>query len=359
MTDLGLAVQIFMREGQTKELRILTTEGIQSGFYDNRLELGQTAKYMGQEPEDIGIKAVYWTLNPVNSGTLKYINNELNPHPRFASSARNILWREWMMLDIDAKRASGTNATTAEKAEARKMLDNVVAFLKSIGWPAPFLVDSGNGFHAIYRVSLPPTDNDTIHNVLKVLAWRFDTPGAEVDQSVFDAPRICKVPGTWVRKGLHSEERPHRMSKFISIPEKIEIISTIQLMGIKKYAPPMAPAAPNPAAHISKKKLREMFELYADEITVTAEMKKSDATYYILEECPFNNGAHRDQEKDKKTAIIVSRTGVSFKCFSSDCADFGFGDFLDLMEERTGVRFDPEDDEKLAERWGGIECLSD
>ena len=359
MTDLGKAVQLFFREGQVKELRIMTTEGVQSGFYDDRMLLGLMAKSMGQEPEDIGIKGVYWTLNPINRATLKFVDNQLNPHPRFATCGHNILQRDWLLIDVDAVRESGTNATDAEKLEGRKVLDNVVTFLRSIGWAEPVIVDSGNGFHALYRINVAATDTNAVRNVLRVLAWKFDTPGAKVDQSVYDPNRICKVPGTWVRKGPHSDEQPHRMSGFISTPEKIGTVSIIQLMEIRRHAPPMPPPTQSPAAQISKKRLKEMFEAYADEITVVSEKKKSGATYYILEECPFNEGAHRDQEKDKKTAIIVSRTGVSFKCFSSDCADFGFGDFLDLMEERTGVRFDPEDDEELAERWGGIECLSD
>jgi hypothetical protein len=360
MTDLGLAVQLFFREGQVKELRIMTTEGVQSGFYDNRMLLGLMAKGMGQElgPDD-GVKAVYWTLNPINRSTLKYVDNELNPRPRFATRGTNILQREWLLIDVDAERESGTNATDAEKLEGWKVLSNVVAFLRSIGWAEPVIVDSGNGYHALYKINVAAADNDTVRNVLKVLAWRYDTAGAKVDQGVFDAPRICKVPGTWVRKGPHSAERPHRMSRFISIPEKIGTVSIVQLVDIRRYAPPVPPPAPTPAAHISKKRLKEMFETYKDEITVFAVRKKGAATHYSLEECPFNEGAHRDQKSSHKTDIIIRPTGATFKCQSDDCADYNFGDFLDLMEERTGIRFDPEDDEELAERWGGIESVAE
>lgn len=358
MTDLGQAVQLFFREGQVKELRIMTTEGVQSGFYDNRLQLGRMAKYMGQEPEDIGIKAIYWTLNPINRASLKYVDNELNPHPKFATCGHNILHRDWLLIDVDAVREAGTNATDAEKQESRKVLDNVVTFLRSIGWAEPVIVDSGNGYHALYNIKVAAKDSDTVRNILRVLAWKFDTTGAKVDQSVYDPNRICKVPGTWVRKGPHSEERPHRMSGFISIPEKIGAVSMIQLTDIRRHAPPMPAAAPSPAAQISEKRFKEMFKTYADEITVFAVRKKGAATHYSLKECPFNGSAHRDQESSHKTDIIIRPTGATFKCHSDDCADFNFTDFLDLMEERTGVRFDVDDDEELAERWGGIEMVA-
>src|SRR5262249_17738794 len=37
-----------------------------------------------------------------------------------------------------------------------------------------------------------------------------------------DARRVARVPGTWNRKGPHSAERPHRMCRLVSAPEKVE-----------------------------------------------------------------------------------------------------------------------------------------
>jgi hypothetical protein len=93
-----------------------------------------------------------------------------------------------------------------------------------------------------------------------------------------------------------------------------------------------------------------MFKTYANEITVFAVRKKGRATHYSLKECPFKESAHRDQESSHKTDIIIRPTGATFKCQSDDCADYNFGDFLDLMEERTGVRFDVDDDEARSNR---------
>jgi hypothetical protein len=238
MTDIGKAIEIFFSDGEVKELRILTAGGMMSGFFDHRLKLGQAAKFMGGGSEDEGVKAVYWTLNPINRSTLKHISNELRIRPTYATRTGNIEKRSWMMIDIDAKRESGTNATDSEKADAKMVLDTVVTFLKSKDWPDPVVVDSGNGYHALYRINVPAADTETVRNVLRVLAWKFDSSGAKVDQSVHDAVRICKVPGTWVRKGPHSAERPHRLSALLSVPPVIKTVPMTSLINIKRFAPP-------------------------------------------------------------------------------------------------------------------------
>ena len=263
MTDLGLAVQIFFREGEAKELRLLTIDGVMSGFYDDRLKLGIAARDFGAGTEDEGVTGVYWTLNPINPSTLKYIDNELRIRPKFAASARNILKRSWLLIDIDPQRPSGTSATDAEKAEAFIVFTNVVAFLRSIGWPDPVQVDSGNGYHALYHINLTVNDTEIVRHVLRVLAWKFDTASAKVDRSVFDVNRICKVPGTWARKGENTPERPHRLSKLLAVPKPIKAVPTTLLVGIAKYAPPPPPSALSGGApRISAKRAKEFFKAY-------------------------------------------------------------------------------------------------
>jgi hypothetical protein len=51
------------------------------------------------------------------------------------------------------------------------------------------------------------------------------SPGADVDPKVYDAKRISKLPGTWVRKGIETPERLYRMAKLLLVPEEIEVAS--------------------------------------------------------------------------------------------------------------------------------------
>src|SRR5665213_2190386 len=88
-------------------------------------------------------------------------------------------------------------------------------------------------------------------------------------RSVECGPFLTQVPGTWVRKGPHSTERPHRMSALLSVPRPIKTVPMTSLIGIKRYAPPAPPAnAKGNSAPINDRRLKAFFETYADELTV-------------------------------------------------------------------------------------------
>jgi hypothetical protein len=75
------------------------------------------------------------------------------------------------------------------------------------------LCDSGNGWHLRYRVELPNDDSATelVRGVLARLHQLFPM----VDAGNFDAPRLCKLYGSWARKGEHTDERPWRRSAIV------------------------------------------------------------------------------------------------------------------------------------------------
>ena len=41
----------------------------------------------------------------------------------------------------------------------------------------------------------------------------------ELDQVVFNPARLTKLYGTTTRKGDHTQDRPHRLARIISLPE--------------------------------------------------------------------------------------------------------------------------------------------
>ena len=100
------------------------------------------------------------------------------------------------------------SASENEKAAALEVVHAVRGFFAARVGPKPLLCDSGNGYHLLYRINLPADDGGIIRS--NVLATRFDTDKAKVDKSVFNAARICKLPGTMVRKGDDMPTRPHR-----------------------------------------------------------------------------------------------------------------------------------------------------
>jgi hypothetical protein len=178
----------------------------------------------------------YLTLNPVR------------PDLKGAARVADVLARRHLLIDVDPVRPSNANATDAEKHEAERVIGAVAADLERRGWPGPLVIDSGNGWHLIYRLDLP---NDKLSQqltgrCLKALAAAHDTPGANVDTKVHNASRITKLPGTWARKGPHTPERPCRQARLVSEPTAftavpVELLKALAGAGSEKETAKLDP----------------------------------------------------------------------------------------------------------------------
>jgi hypothetical protein len=180
-------------------------------------------------------RAVFCSLNPIR------------PDLDRPARAEDITCRCWLLIDIDPRRDDrNQSATDAEKAHAVALAGRIASELTGEGWPDPVVVDSGNGQHLRYRIDLPNDESSRrlVRRVLKALAARFDTPGAAIDTTVSDAARRVRLPGSWARKGVHSEERPHRMAALVAMPDEIKIVPAELL---QKIAGP-ASTPPTPSA---------------------------------------------------------------------------------------------------------------
>lgn len=175
---------------------------------------------------------VYYSLNPIqpDSGGAK---------------GSTVLHREWLLIDLDPVRSGEVSATEEEKGRAFEVACAIVDHLGDQSWPDPIGIDSGNGYHLLYRIDLPnaPLSTQIVKAALQALAKRFDTDHVKVDTSVHDAPRIAKLPGTMARKGPNTPERPHRMAEVRFCPETLEIVSQDQLRAL--LAKPEAKPATN------------------------------------------------------------------------------------------------------------------
>ena len=144
--------------------------------------------------------------------------NPLNPAFSGAGGAQNtdILYRDLLLVDIDRAGETSEPATAAEVEAAKALAIQIRLFMEARGWPAPFVVMSGNGYHLYYvleGVGNDSTSADLVRSVLNELASKFDNATVSVDTSVHNASRITKVPGTMMRKGKESELRPYRMAE--------------------------------------------------------------------------------------------------------------------------------------------------
>ena len=71
-------------------------------------------------------------------------------------------------------------------------------------------------------MDLPAEDGGLVKRVLVELARRFDNEAVSIDQKVANPSRIVKLYGTKACKGDHTEERPHRWSQVLEVPETVK-----------------------------------------------------------------------------------------------------------------------------------------
>ena len=164
---------------------------------------------------ELADEAIYFALNPIPAN--------LDHRTRVNDPLR----RRWLLIDLDRTKTEATkelSASNAEKEAVRLVAYQMDSHLKGLGWPSPLLIDSGNGWHLLFRVDLPNDDasHDLLHGVLKTLAAQFNTDEVDVDVKCHNASRISKLPGCWARKGPDLPDRPHRPCRLVWLPQEVQ-----------------------------------------------------------------------------------------------------------------------------------------
>lgn len=181
---------------------------VTSGIYDSLECIIRDVERMS------GTGNLYLSLNK-SSG--RVVNNALGGR-RLKDS--DISDYKRLVFDFDPKRPSGTASTDEELLASKKVCDSFIAKLTGMGWPEPLVAMSGNGYHAVYRVSFRVTTKTK--SMLKMmylgLKEEFSTESVEFDSTVRNPSRILRLYGTVNRKGENSLDRPHRVTSYV-IPE--------------------------------------------------------------------------------------------------------------------------------------------
>jgi len=189
---------------------------------------------------------VYVTLNPVNPDLLARANNRFKKAKnRETTSDKDILRRRWLLIDVDPLRPAGISATDNEKSLAFDKAMEIKSGLASMDWPEPMAVDSGNGTQLLYRIDLSTDDDGLVQRCLQAL-WPCSTDNVHIDLSVHNPARICRLPGTWNRKGDSTETRPHRIAEILDKPDEMRIVSTDLLHKLAGKSPSNSVAEANP-----------------------------------------------------------------------------------------------------------------
>ncbi len=316
------AARILIAPGQIVEVRVITDDGIASGYFDPPKDLAEKVGALDVLPS---VQGIYITLNPVNPALLSRRANRIKMRlgkKDATTSDSDIVRRRWLPVDVDPVRPSGVSSTGTEHAAAIAKARRIAEYLTGMGWPAPVLADSGNGAHLLYLIDLPNDDGsrDLVKHCLEVLASVFNDAVAQVDVANFNAARIWKLYGTMSRKGDSTADRPHRRAAIIEAPEDPEIVEQpllVRLAGVLPD-PPVVPSHARPAVKAGPPQARAPLDLRRwlldHHIAVQSEKPYQGGTLFLFEQCPFS-GAH----KDGAYAIQFANGAIHAGCHHESC----------------------------------------
>jgi len=287
---------------------------------------------------------VYMSLNEIKPECYDRSQRDHIMIPEVTTNDDVIIGYNWLFIDLDPVRPADLSSTDEQISKSKTKARKILAYLKSIGFEDPVVAMSGNGIHLLYRIALVNnSDNeDLIQRCLQALSLMFSDDDVKVDTANFNPARICKLYGTLAQKGSGTEERPHRMSYIIKVPE---VINKTPKAYIEKLAAQL-PQTEKPQAYNNyapaKFDVTEWMRKYGLGYT-----EKADGNYtkYILDHCPFNS-----DHKAPDSMITVGMSGaIGFKCLHNSCQGKTWQD--------VRMRFEPhaydyhEDDERIDNGW--------
>ena len=272
----------------------------------------------------------YITLNKINSACYSRQQKDIFvKNCKITTSDNDIDEYEWLLLDFDPKRPSGISASQEQLEYAHQSALKVYAFLKEYDFPEPIVSLSGNGYHLLYRAELAKTPDNIklIENTLKSLDMLFSNEYVDVDTTVYNPARICKLYGTVAAKGVSTQERPHRLAYILKEPSELSPIPQDLLQRLVNENIPSEPPKQEYKCNKSAFNLIDWIQEHNISITQTASFK-SGGTKYILESCPFD-----ENHKGKDACLIQFPNGaICFKCLHQSCSNHTWKDFRLLYE---------------------------
>ena len=311
--------QVFKDGNELVEIRILG-KFTYSAYYKN------VEKLIADLPpyEELPDEQIYFTLNTINDGCYgRQQCEQMVKAPKATTGDPDIIRRKWVLIDFDPVRTVGVNATDAEFEMARLKAQQVYFFLKEQGFAEPVICKSGNGWHVLYRVDMPNTEDvtETIKGFLQAVAVMFSDEAVDIDQKVFNASRVCKLYGTTAKKGANIPERPWRASTIEYVPETVEV-NDIELF--RKIANLMPKEEPH-QQHQWRGSRGEKFDVEGflrehgvgfKRVAIVGGVK------YVLDECIFDSS-----HKAPDAAIFQKDSGeIGYLCFHNHCSGYTWRD---------------------------------
>lgn len=314
------------------EVRILNSNtGTLSGYFNSGENIYNAVRTLD------GKYNIFFTLNELSPEIVARSQNHFTKYAKNTTADSEISKREWILVDLDPVRPAGISSSEEELKAAKSCALKVRKYLREHGFPEPVFALSGNGYHLLYSCDLDNGEQErkTIKRFLEVLDKKFSDEKVKVDCSNYNAARVCKLYGTVACKGDNTEERPHRRSRIIKVPETIE---QVQLEQLKELIEKIAPDSKQKQGSVQGKKpkwkhvpVKEYLEEHGLEIA--REKPYMGGTCYVLKRCPFN-----PDHTDTGAYVIEYPNGkISAGCHHDTCADRGWKDLLRLYPDKRMV----------------------
>lgn len=298
---------------QLTEIRLIANDGrTASGIFDN---IDEIVKAIVPYTNDWNL---YYTINRLPDdvrGLPQY--NKIIVRPKQTCNDNMMVARDYVCIDLDSRRLSGTNATDEQVEFTKKKANEVYQYLVNVGFNPPTVVFSSNGVHLYLRCAMLNNEKNTklVKRFLQALSMMFTDEHTDVDEKVFNCARIMRLPSTYSCKGNTMDaSRPQRLCKFVKINEnKVNDVAYFEKVAALY---PEEEARPSSQNNYSM----ESFDLDAfiekHNIPVTKKVEVADGTRYYLEHCLFN-----DQHKGHDAILFKHRNGaVAYFCYHNSCS---------------------------------------
>lgn len=325
-SDIYKWFSIFRPTGKITEIRVKDKRGKMWSGYFNSPE--KVVEALNDSPELLNGN-VFQIFNAINEGCKSREQYERFLLGATTTSDGDILARDWVFIDIDPIRPADTNATDDDEKYAIAVARKVVRYLLDEGFNEPVVVASANGAHIYLRCKLANNDanKNLVTDFIKVLGMMFDDERVHIDQAIFNAARMAKLPGTKSGKGREDdEERPQRWCRFLKVPDEIKPTDRAFFEKVVSNLPEKPKPSPRNDWGREKFNLRDFISQY--HIPVKQEVRAAGGTRFILEHCLFNE-AH----KAKDAMIFQYDDGsIAYKCLHASCSQYRWRDVRLLYE---------------------------
>ena len=310
---------VFKGGNQLTEIRLIASDGrTASGYFtDPNVMIEAVKPYINEY-------SVYFTINSINPDCYgRPQRDKIMPRVKNTTTDGEIILRDWVLLDLDSKRASGVNATEEQLSNAKKKANEVYKFIKDNGFYDPIVICSGSGVHLYLRCALLPSEenNALVKRFTQAMSMLFSDEQVEVDEKVFNLGRIARVCGYYNRKGTNlDKDRPQRLCEFVRVPSEIKVNEKEYFEKIAALYPEEVKPTRENNYSTEKFDLDSFLDKY--DIKVKKIEQIAGGKKYILEHCIFNE-SHRG-----KDAVIFQRDNgaISYVCLHNSCSHYTWHD---------------------------------